>query len=221
MEWPILAGLSEADRRKLLATVARRRFGRGEVLFHQGDPGDTVHLIGSGQVAVRVLTPRGDVATLAMVGAGDTVGELSVLPGGYSRTATVVAVIQTETLSISRARLEIIRRENVTVDHFFLELLARRIQSLDALLAEALFLPAETRVIRRLVEIAALGGSIGAAAMVNLTQDDLASLAGTSRETVNRVLGVAEKAQLLKRHRGRIEMLNVRELHRMAKLTPL
>jgi len=191
------------------------------VLFHQGDPGDTVHLIGSGQVAVRVLTPRGDVATLAMVGAGDTVGELSVLPGGYSRTATVVAVIQTETLSISRARLEIIRRENVTVDHFFLELLARRIQSLDALLAEALFLPAETRVIRRLVEIAALGGSIGAAAMVNLTQDDLASLAGTSRETVNRVLGVAEKAQLLKRHRGRIEMLNVRELHRMAKLTPL
>ncbi|MFV0308828.1 MAG: cyclic nucleotide-binding domain-containing protein [Desertimonas sp.] len=54
----------------LAVTAARRRFRRGEVVFHEGDPGDTVHLVDKGHVAVRVTTPVGDVATVRVVGPG-------------------------------------------------------------------------------------------------------------------------------------------------------
>lgn len=57
MEFALLACLSEVDRRRLLAMAVRRRYARREVLFHEGDPGDTLHLLRRGRVAVRVTTP--------------------------------------------------------------------------------------------------------------------------------------------------------------------
>ena len=61
----MLEALPEEDRRRVLAACRRRRFAQKEIIFHDGDPGDTLHLIDRGDVAVRVTTPFGDVATLA------------------------------------------------------------------------------------------------------------------------------------------------------------
>ena len=58
MQFALLDGLDERERRELLATARRRRFGRREVVFHEGDPGDSVHLVVSGHLAVRVTTTR-------------------------------------------------------------------------------------------------------------------------------------------------------------------
>src|SRR5947199_12326 len=46
MDWPLLSALSEEERRRVLVMARRRRFARQEVIFHDGDPGDTLHLIG-------------------------------------------------------------------------------------------------------------------------------------------------------------------------------
>ncbi|MEX2554639.1 MAG: cyclic nucleotide-binding domain-containing protein [Actinomycetota bacterium] len=89
MEWELLAGLSPEERDSLLALARRRRYARNEIIFHQGDPAETLHLIESGRVSVRVTTPRGDVATLAVLGSGDFFGETSEPPAD---SATAVSV---------------------------------------------------------------------------------------------------------------------------------
>ena len=73
-DWPLLRSLSEEDRRQVLSAARRRRFTRREVLFHEGDPGDTLHLIDKGRVAIRITTPLGDAATVGVLGRGDVVG---------------------------------------------------------------------------------------------------------------------------------------------------
>src|SRR5256885_8893412 len=90
-DWPLLRSLSEEDRRRVLSAARRRRFARREVLFHEGDPGDTLHLIDKGRVAIRITTPLGDTATVGVLGPGDVVGEMAVLEEGGGRAATATA----------------------------------------------------------------------------------------------------------------------------------
>jgi CRP/FNR family cyclic AMP-dependent transcriptional regulator len=74
MEWPVLGGLTVEDRQRVLRAARRRRFARHEVVFHEGDLGDTLHLLAVGHVAVCVTTPLGDVATLTVLGPDDAFG---------------------------------------------------------------------------------------------------------------------------------------------------
>ncbi|MDQ1509658.1 MAG: family transcriptional regulator, cyclic receptor protein [Actinomycetota bacterium] len=78
MDWPLLDTLSEPDRRELLTRARRRRFAHQEVLFHEGDPGDSLHLVSRGHVALRIHTPLGDIATVRIVRPGEFFGELAV-----------------------------------------------------------------------------------------------------------------------------------------------
>ena len=211
MAWSFLEGVPEEDRRRLLAATQRRRFARREVLFHEGDPGDTVHLLDRGRVAVRITTPLGDVASLRVRGPGSVIGELSLLGPG-SRSATVVDLDRVETLALHRDQFVELRRRYPSVDAFLVNVLAEEVRRLSGLLVEALHVPVDTRVLRRLAGLvdayrdpeAPAGGPVD----VPLTQEDLASLAGTSRATVNRVVGEAERAGLVERRRGRIVVLD-------------
>jgi len=81
----------------------RRRFDRGEVVFHRDDPGDSLHRVESGRFAARVITPLGDSATVSLHGPGDVFGLLAVLSPQGRRTATVVALERAETLAIPRS----------------------------------------------------------------------------------------------------------------------
>ena len=94
MEWPLLRPLQPAAREAVLQAARRRTFSRGEVVFHEGDPADALHLLVSGHLAVKVSTPQGDRATLNVLGPGGHVGELALLPdaGTNDRSATVVAL---------------------------------------------------------------------------------------------------------------------------------
>ena len=226
MIWPILSSLSEEDRRRVLSSTRRRKFSRREVLFHEGDPGDTLHLIDKGRVAVRITTPLGDVATLGVLGAGDVVGEMAVLHEGGRRGATVIALEPAETLSLQRDQFLELRRDNPAVDRFIIEVLASHVRRVDAHLMEALFVPVERRVLRRLLALMDVYGGPGPspgsddpgeASEIPLTQDDLASLAGTSRATVNRVLRQAEEAGWVSLGRGRIKVLDPERLARRAR----
>src|SRR5688500_5577583 len=161
MRWSLLDGLPEDDRRRVLAATRRRRFGRREVLFHEGDPGDTVHLIDRGRVAVRVTTPLGDVATLNVRGTGDVVGEGARLAPKSRRTASVIALEPTETLALHGDEFAEIRRRHPSVDRFLVAILADEVQRLSSLLAEALYVPVDTRVLRRLVALGELYASDG------------------------------------------------------------
>ncbi|MCU1426986.1 MAG: hypothetical protein JWL83_986 [Actinomycetia bacterium] len=207
-----------ADHQRLLASGRwRHRFARGEVLYRAGDVGDTVHVVAKGHVALRTLTPLGDEVTFSVLGPGD-VGGLAALMGAPLRVASAVALDACETHEIAHSELVELRLTNPTLDQFLLERLADQFARLAEHLLEALYVPAESRVLRRLQALAPLyGNDLGATIVVPLTQDDLANLAGTSRPTTNRVLRIAQDAGVLTIHRGRVEIHHIDGLAELAR----
>jgi CRP-like cAMP-binding protein len=218
MQWRLLGGLDEVDRDRVLAATRRRSFARREVLFHEGDPGDTLHLLASGRVAIRVTTPHGDIATLAAMGPGEAFGEMALLRKSATRTATAVALEPVTTLTLHKDAFDSLCREHPHMDRVLVGVLAARVERLSAHLVEALYLPADRRVLRRLLEVCHLyAESDGPPIVVPLTQEDLSGLAGTTRPTVNLVLRRLEEAGALVLSRGKIEVIDLAALQRAAR----
>lgn len=188
--------------------MRRRRFGRDEVVFHEGDAGDTLHVIEKGRVLVEVTTARGDVAALSVRGPGEVIGELAVVGDGR-RTARVTTLEPTETMSLSPDILAELRAEDPRVDRYLLELLAEKLQESMAQLMEVLFIPVDKRVLRVVERLAdAFDDGSARAVVVRVRQEDIASMAGTRRQTANRPLKAAEAEGAIAIRRGRIEVLD-------------
>jgi CRP-like cAMP-binding protein len=204
VKWALLEGVPEDDVRALLSIARRRKFARGEVVFHENDPADTLHLVDKGRFGVRTQTALGDTAILSVLGPGDMFGELALLEGEEPRSATVSALEPAETRSVHRMDFERLRREHPETASVIIGILSGQVRRLTRHLLDALYVPADKRVLRRLVEVAALYDN----GVVPLTQEDLAGLAGTSRATVNRVLRDEEARGTVKLGRGRTSVLD-------------
>jgi CRP-like cAMP-binding protein len=212
MDYELLAGVPDRDRDAVLAAAARRSYRRGEAVFHEGDAGDTVHLVAEGRVAVRVSTPEGDVATLRVLGPGDLFGEQCLLDAGARRSATIVALEPVRTLVLTRAQFDDLRRHRA-VDDVLVRHLARQVRLLSEQVAESLYVPAEARVLRRLLDVETMWGN----GVVPLTQEELETLAGTARATANRVLQQVAADGLVALGRGRVEIIDRESLARRAR----
>jgi CRP/FNR family transcriptional regulator, cyclic AMP receptor protein len=183
----------------------RRRFDRGEVVFHRDDPGDSLHRIDSGRFAARIVTPVGDAATVSLHGPGDVFGLLAVVGTEHRRTATVVALERAETLAIPRSVFLELRDQHPPIRDALEELLAAQLAATTNRLVEALYTPVAARVRNHLVELAGLYGDLAAAEVtIPLSQEHLAGLSGTTRETVNRVLKQEQERGAVRLGRARI-----------------
>jgi CRP-like cAMP-binding protein len=217
VQWALLDGVPAGDVQRVLSIARRRTFRRGEVVFHMGDPADTLHLIVSGRFAVRVQTALSDVAVLTVLGPGELFGELALLEPDGHRSATVEALEVGETRSIHRPDFERLRREHPSVSDVVTMILAGQVRRLSGHLLEALYLPADRRVLRRLADLAEAYGPGGGEVTIPLRQEDLAGLAGTSRATVNRVLREEEERGVVRLSRGRTVILDREALARRAR----
>lgn len=215
MEWLLLADLPPEDVRQLLAIARRRMFGKGEVVFHRDDPADSLHLVVRGHFGARVVTQLGDNVLFEVVGPGQSFGELALLLPDARRSATVEALEAGETRSVFRDDFALLQREHPGVKDVLLLLLAEQLRRSTDRVVEAHHVDVETRVRRRLVELAATY-ELG---VVPLTQEDIAAMAGTSRATVNRVLREEEKLGVVALARGRTSVLDLEALERRCRRT--
>lgn len=199
----------------MLMVARRRTFSRGEVVFHEGDPADSLHLVEKGRFAVRVTTPLGETATLAIRGPGEAFGELALVSDA-PRSATVAALEPAETHSLYRREFDELRRGHPFVNRVLVAVLAAEVRRMDELIVEAFYVGADKRVLRRLRDLAGIYGDGSDSITVPLTQEDLAGLAGTSRATVNRVLRQEESRGTIMLGRGRTIVLDFAELTRRA-----
>ena len=214
MEWPLLADLRPDDVRNVLSIARRRTFRRGEFVFHRDDPADSLHLIVRGRFGARVVTPLGDDVLLDVMGPGQSFGELAVLQPGSRRSATVSALEDGETRSVFRDDFVQLEREHPGVKDVLLQLLAEQLRRASDRIVEAHYVDADTRVRRRLVELADAYRSADGDAVVPLTQEDVAAMAGTSRATVNRVLRDEQQQGAVELGRGRVIVLDREALER-------
>jgi CRP-like cAMP-binding protein len=212
MEYSLLGDLDEPQRQAILGRCVRRRFARRQALFHHGDPGDGMHLIRTGRVVVRVSTPSGEEASLTVSGPGDSVGEQSLLFAGGRRSASAVALEAVETMFLSRQAFDELRTEADYLDRVLLSVLAARVLRLTDQLVDALFVPAPARVMRQVANAADLYGD----GLIPLTQEEIGSMAGTTRPTVNRALRAAQEAGVVDLARGRIRVLDADGLRAIA-----
>lgn len=208
VEWQLLADVPDQALHALLTIARRRTFARGEVVFHRGDPADSLNLIRKGRFSVLIVTPLGDAAMLSVRGPGDAFGELALL-GEPVRSATVSALEPAETYSVHRDEFERLRHEHPIVNDVLIGILTDRLRRLSDQLVEAYYVPADRRVLRRMCELAELYRGDDGEAVVPLTQEEIAELAGTSRATVNRVLREAQRRGFIELRRGRTAVLDI------------
>ena len=216
MDWAILRSLSDAEQRAVLMSTVRRKYRKGEVVFHEDDPGESLHLLDRGRAAVRISTPQGDHVTVNVIGPGSFFGEQALIGGDNHRSATVIALQPLETLTLCRADFNRLRNEHPMVDALLVTALSERVNRLTGHLVEALFASAEQRLCRRLLELTDTYTQPGRDGPVSipLTQEELASLAGTSRPTVNRALQDLVQTQIVVVRRGSVDVLDQARLRR-------
>jgi CRP-like cAMP-binding protein len=215
VSWRLVEGVPDEEVRRVISVARRRRFARNEVVFHRDDPADCLHLVEKGRFAVQIMTPLGETATIAVRGPGDSFGEMALVVDGGKRSATVAALEEAETFAVYVADFHRLRDEHPSVNQVLIGFLANEVRRQNELLLEALYLPVERRVLRRLAELAASyehrGGEIP------LTQEQVAQLAGTSRATVNKVLREEQERGTVELSRGRTTVLDADALARRAR----
>ena len=205
-------GLTDEQERELRTVMQRRRFDRGEVVFHEGDPGASLHIIESGWFLVHTVTGTGERVGMTIEGPGEVFGEMSMLAPGGRRTATIRALRQSVTMSLDSEHFHRLRDDVSWVDRFLIDLLARRVDRLTHQLAETAWLPAEKRVARQLQRLV----DAFEPEPIYLKQEEIAQLAQTTRPTVSSVLGQLGKAGIVRTRRGSVEVTDRRGLDERA-----
>jgi CRP/FNR family transcriptional regulator, cyclic AMP receptor protein len=220
VEWPLLAGVPPETVREVLAIARRRTFARDEVVFHQGDPANALHLISKGCFAIKVLTTRGDVALLDVCGPGDAFGEMALtLPEGL-RSATVAALEPAETFALYREEVTRLREGHPAVGDAMLLLMAERLRRANERITVAHYVDVDERVRWCLVRLARIYGISDGRSTIRLTQEQISEYAGATRPTVNRVLNEEADRGSLTLGRGKLEVLDVDALARRVRGIP-
>ncbi len=203
-----MSELTDVDRRTVLSRMARRSYRKDDTLFHEGDPGDSLHLLEKGRVAIRVSTLGGDTAILTVLRPGDSFGEQALLDTSSARTASAVALEAVETRTLHRNDFEALRRQHPSVERLLIDVLAAQVRRLSAQLLDALYMPVDARVVLRLAELADIYDGGGPVVDIPLKQEDVASIAGTTRPTANRVLQQLAADGIVELGRGRVHVLD-------------
>jgi len=186
----LFAHVEPVGLRVLAGTMVRRRFRRNEVIFHQGDPGDSLHVVATGAVKIVLPSSEGDEAIIATLQPGDFFGELALLDGA-PHSATATAVEPVETLSLARAPFQHLLDDDRGLRIALLSGLAAELRRLTGHVEELHFLDLAGRLAMRLVRLAR-DRDPSAKGEVTLdwpfTQSDLAAMIGGTRQSVNKLL---------------------------------
>ncbi|MBN2283069.1 MAG: Crp/Fnr family transcriptional regulator [Deltaproteobacteria bacterium] len=218
----LFQSLDPEDCTRLAASFRRRSLKKGEVLFRKGDEGSTLYIIQEGLVKIVLTSETGDEIAPAILTEGDVFGEMALLDG-LPRSADAVALEQTELMALSRSDfLDFLKNNEQAIQAVFSSI-SMRLRRTDDLLEDASFLTISTRLARRLLELAENHGrtdETGNAVIIDLrlTQRDLASMVGATRESVNKELRILRERGAVEMEENLIKIVDMERLRRRARL---
>lgn len=199
----LFAHVDDAGLRALAGLMRPRRFRRNEVIFHQDDVGDSLHIVVGGAVKIVLPSQEGDEAIIASLKPGDFFGELALLDGS-PRSTTATAMEPTETLALPRDQFLRLLPEDARLVTALLRALAGELRRLTGHVEELHFLDLAGRLSMRLVRLAR-DADPRASGRIELnwpfTQSDLAAMIGGTRQSVNKLLsGLVDEGLLEIQH---------------------
>lgn len=206
---PFFASLAEDELRALATVLKRRPFGRGVIIFHKDSPGEILYIIESGKVRTFTLSDWGREMSLDLYGPGEVFGELSLLDG-LPRSTGAIAVETTVTYTLTRNELLRCVQAYPRIAIGIIEMLAARLRYATNYAEHLAFLDVNGRVAARLLDLAERYGveRQGLEIGVRLTQSDLGSWVGATRESVNKVLGTLRDLGLIRINGQTITLLD-------------
>jgi CRP/FNR family transcriptional regulator, cyclic AMP receptor protein len=185
---PLFRGLPSATLERMAALATQRGYRRGEIVFSAGDAGDVLFGVVSGRIRISAGNADGREVFLNIMVPGDTFGEIALLDGG-TRTATATVIEAAELVSIRREPIfELLEREPKAA-LVLLRSCGERLRWTSGLLEDAVFLDAPGRLAKRLLSLGELQGEDSAGGrVVRISQEEIASFLGVSRQAVNEQL---------------------------------
>jgi CRP/FNR family cyclic AMP-dependent transcriptional regulator len=213
---PLFADLADEDIRELMAVARRRIFRSGEVIFHRDDPGQVLYVIKEGKVKISLISPEGQEISLVVFGKGECFGEFAILDG-LPRSADAIALERVECYTLQRSDFHKTIMKNPKIAIQVMEVLSRRLRTTDQMVENLIFLDVYGRVAKKLLELADSHGSKvdnGIRIEVRLTQQELASMVGASRESVNKVMGYFTDKNFISTDKHRITLHRIADLKR-------
>jgi CRP-like cAMP-binding protein len=203
---PVFAGLSEYDLAAVATVSILRHYDAGEVVFREGDEGDTCYIVRTGLARAIRQHSDGRSITLSHFGVGDIFGELAMFDD-EPRSATVDVIEDTDVIGIPGRDMQRLMREHPEIAVKLIAALAKRLRATNERLARQSFQTVQSRVAAVLAQMVATArdGNQGESdVVITLTQADLAKLAGSSRESASRFLAALERAGVITQGRGRL-----------------
>jgi CRP-like cAMP-binding protein len=211
---PIFALFSPHEQETLASMLRRRSIHKGDFLFHKGDEGTALYIIFKGLIKIAVSTNRGDEVTLAMLTDGDFFGEMALLDD-LPRSADATALEDTQLYVLNRADFLSFLIHSEHAVRAIIQVLSLRLRRTDDMVAEVCFLNVSARLAKRLVALVESRHQVEKGDeqyKLHLTQRQLASLIGVSRETINKDLIILRQKEIVATARN---IITIRDLDRL------
>jgi len=187
---PLFATLDQDAAASLRASMNEIELARGELLFHEGDPGDSLYVVLRGKIKLGRTSGDGRENLVAVLGPGEMFGELSLFDPG-PRSAGATALVDSTLLGLSSDELTPWLASRPDVARALLRAIARRLRRTNDSMSDLVFSDVPGRVAKALLDLSARFGTPsedGIHVAHDMTQEELAQLVGASRETVNKAL---------------------------------
>jgi CRP/FNR family cyclic AMP-dependent transcriptional regulator len=204
-------GVPEAARAKLAASARPVRFAVGEMLFRRSEPAEGMVVVLDGLVRIHLSDARGREVTLALVGAGEPIGEIALIDGGV-HSADATALTPVSALLVRHADAEAMIASDAAVAMALLKTMTARVRRLTDQVEAISLQPLAQRVAATLLRLAAADPS----GLVRVPQGQLATLVAASRPKVNAVLSEYRAAGLIVSVRAGVRLLDAARLHALA-----
>jgi CRP-like cAMP-binding protein len=213
--WHLLTGFEQ----NALSSLGRSSvFSSGATMCVQGEPATHVFILVTGWVKILTVTRDGQELVLALRGHGDVIGELAGETSGY-RTATVRTVGTVRSLIVGQGPFTAFLEAHPGADRAYRHAVTLRWNEAATLLLNRSITSGAQRLAALLIELAAQHGSQAGSAIevgIPLSQDELASLAGTSRATVTRALRDWRRRSIIRTSHRHVTILDIAGLRKLA-----
>ena len=210
----LFSRLEDEEADAILAHARIVPYRAGAEIFGKGAPGDSMMAVLKGRVRISAPSLDGKEVVFNIMGPGEVFGEIALLDGG-ERTADAVAMTACELLVVDRRSFLPVLHRRPDLGIRLMVLLCERLRLTDEQVEDALFRHLENRLAKALLRLATHHGS-GESIDLGLSQGELASIAGGSRESINKHLRAWQREGVIALDRGRIVIRDIEALRALA-----
>lgn len=204
--------LSDEGLERVLEIIDKRSLRRGDIVFDEGDPANELFVVESGRIAIANKSPDGRSSLVALMERGDVFGEMSLFDS-LGRSAEARALEASTVYAVPYAPIRDLLSARPELLWGVVELLARRLRSMDEVLADSVFLDVTGRTAKRLLELAGSSEEF----QLPITQEELAGMVGASRERVNKAIASFISLGWMEQRERRYRIIDREQLERRSR----